>query len=448
MIEYYTRFCYYANNFKKLSKNVQTTKNNNALSIAHGIKINSYQFSLQLIQVFLVGLTIGMTRVVIPGLAESEFGLKKGSFFILASFVIVFGLVKAIMNLLAGKLSEKHGRKKILIWGWVMALPIPFILYYAPSWNWIIVATVFLGLNQGLCWSMALNSKLDMAQSSQKGLVNGLNEFSGYAAVGVAGLVAAYFVTWFGSRSGLFYFSSIVILLGIIMAMFLVKETNPWADLHHQLDLKENPNQEHTDEKTLKELFVFGSLQSKPLIALNQAGLVEKFTDAIVWIFLPVFFISKGLSLVNAGAIIAIYGVVWGASQLITGPLSDKIGRKGLIVFGMWFCGLGVALIPMTDSVSLWSLEMAFIGFGMAMVYPNLGASVGDFAPVKYRASLIGVYRFWRDFGYAIGALIMGLMAQMSQNLIAPFWFVAIAMFVSGLWVQIVLPKKYIHKKS
>ncbi len=425
---------------------MQKSKYNTTQSMAHGIKVNSYQFSLQLVQVFLVGLTIGMTRVVIPGLAESEFGLKKGSFFILASFVIVFGLVKAIMNLLAGKLSEKHGRKSILILGWILALPIPLILFYAPSWNWIIVATVFLGLNQGLCWSMALNSKLDMAKSSQKGLVNGLNEFSGYAAVGVAGLITAYFVTWFGSRSGLLYFSSVVIVLGLVMAMFLVKETNPWADLHHQLDLKDNPNQDSSDDKTLKQLFIFGSLQSQPLIALNQAGLVEKFTDAIVWIFLPVFFISKGLSLVNAGAIIAIYGVVWGASQLITGPLSDKIGRKGLIVFGMWFCGLGVALIPMTDRVSFWSLEMAFIGFGMAMVYPNLGAAVGDFAPVKYRASLIGVYRFWRDFGYAIGALVMGLMAQMSQNLIAPFWFVAIAMFVSGLWVQIVLPKKHIQK--
>ena len=417
-------------------------RNNHVMSLTHGIKVNSYQFSLQLIQVFLVGLTIGMTRVVIPGLAESEFGLKKGSFFILASFVIVFGLVKAIMNLSAGKLSENHGRKSILIWGWVLALPIPIILFYAPSWNWIIVATVFLGLNQGLCWSMALNSKLDMAKSSQKGLVNGLNEFSGYAAVGVAGLATAYFVTWFGSRSGLLYFSTIVILLGLVMALFMVKETNPWADLHHQLNLKENPDQARTDNKTLKDLFIFGSLQSKPLIALNQAGLVEKFTDAIVWIFLPVFFISQGLSLVKAGAIIAIYGVVWGASQLITGPLSDKIGRKGLIVFGMWFCGLGVGLIPLTESVSLWSLEMAFIGLGMAMLYPNLGASVGDFAPVKYRASLIGVYRFWRDFGYAIGALIMGLMAQMSQNLIAPFWFVAIAMFVSGLWVQVVLPKR------
>ncbi|MBL4659004.1 MAG: MFS transporter [Alcanivoracaceae bacterium] len=411
--------------------------------IQHGIRNNQVQFSLHLIQVFLVGLTIGMTRVVIPGLAETEFGLSAQSFFLLTSFVIVFGMVKAIMNLLAGKLSDSYGRKSILVSGWLIALPIPFILLYAPSWNWIILATVFLGLNQGLCWSMALNSKLDLAKSTQKGLVNGLNEFAGYAAVGIAGLVTAYFVTWFGSRIGLFYFSLTVISLGLILSKFTIIETAPWAKLHHHEAVKNKPKDQQSNEtKTLAQLFKLGSLESRPLIALNQAGLVEKFTDAIVWIFLPVYFISQGLKLVEAGAIIAIYGIVWGGSQLITGPLSDKIGRKGLIVWGMWFCGLGVLSIPLSNGVTLWSLETAFIGIGMAMVYPNLGAAVGDFAPAQYQASLIGVYRFWRDSGYAFGALVMGLMAQWSQNLLMPFWFVASAMLISGLWVQIWLPKE------
>lgn len=347
------------------------------------------------------------------------------------------------MNLLAGKLSDSYGRRVVLIWGWIVALPIPLILYFAPSWNWIIVATVFLGLNQGLCWSMALNSKLDLAKSSQKGLVNGLNEFAGYAAVGVAGVITAYFVSWFGNKMGLLVFSSVVIVLGLILAKFSIQDTHDWAKLHHQLDKKsDSNNHSHRDNMTLLELFKLGSIQSKPLIALNQAGLIEKFTDAIIWIFLPVYFISKGLNLIQAGAIIAIYGVVWGASQLITGPLSDKIGRKGLIVWGMFICGLGVILIPFTQDVLYWSMETAFIGFGMAMVYPNLGAAVGDFSPAQYRASLIGVYRFWRDLGYAVGALIMGLMAQISQDLLMPFWFVAIAMFVSGLWVQLWLPSK------
>jgi len=409
------------------------------LDIEHGIRNNRQQFTLHLTQIFLVGLTIGMTRIVIPGLAKTEFGLADQAFFLLASFVVVFGIVKAIMNLFAGKLSEQYGRKNILIFGWLIALPIPFLLLYAPSWNWIILTTVLLGFNQGLCWSMALNSKLDLAKTSQKGLVNGVNEFSGYAAVGIAGLLTAYVVNWFGVREGLFYFSLSVILLGLFMAIFFIVETLPWSKLHHQ---NEPIADDKNESKSLSQLFKFATLQNRPLIALNQAGLVEKFTDSIVWIFLPVYFLAQGISLIQAGAIIAIYGVVWGASQLITGPLSDKIGRKALIVWGMWICGAGIMLIPLSQGVFVWSLEAGLIGVGMAMLYPNLGAAVGDFAPSQYRASLIGVYRFWRDSGYAIGALVMGLMAQLSQDLLMPFWFVGIAMFISGMWVQFWLPRK------
>ena len=412
--------------------------NNNTITL--GIKVNSRQFSLHLLQIFLVGLTIGMTRIVIPGLAENEFGLADEAFFLLASFVVVFGIVKAVMNLFAGKLSEQYGRKTILIWGWVIALPIPFLLLYAPSWNWIIFTTVLLGFNQGLCWSMALNSKLDLAKSTQKGLVNGVNEFSGYAAVGIAGLFTAYMVDWYGVRDGLFYFSFSVIVAGLTLAIFAIKETLPWAELHHQNEVNTAIDSD-SEQKSLSQLFILASLQNKPLIALNQAGLVEKFTDAIVWIFLPVYYLSQGLSLIEAGAIIAIYGVVWGAMQLVTGPLSDKIGRKALIVWGMWFCGAGVIAIPLTHGIAFWSVESIVIGIGMAMLYPNLGAAVGDFAPSQYRASLIGIYRFWRDSGYAVGALVMGLMAQWSQSLIMPFWFVSIAMFLSGLLVLLWLPK-------
>ncbi len=408
-----------------------------------GIRTNIKQISLQLVQIFLVGLTIGMTRIVIPGLAESEFGLADQAFFLLASFVVVFGFIKAVMNLLAGKLSEHYGRKKILLSGWIIALPIPFMLLYAPSWNWIIAATVLLGFNQGLCWSMALNSKLDLAKTSQKGLVNGINEFSGYAAVGLAGLATAYIVSYFGAREGLFYFSLTVISLGLFLALFTIKETLPWAKLHH-LENKSDTDKtiSHHKGRSLSQLFRYASIEYKPLIALNQAGLVEKFTDAIVWIFFPVYFTSRGLELIEAGAIIAIYGVVWGASQLVTGPLSDKIGRRGLIVWGMWFCGIGVVLIPLTETVFYWSLESALTGLGMAMVYPNLGAAVGDFAPVSERASLIGVYRFWRDLGYAIGALVMGLMAQWTADLLLPFWFVGASMFLSGLWLYAWMPEK------
>jgi MFS family permease len=183
-------------------------------------------------------------------------------------------------------------------------------------------------------------------------------------------------------------------------------------------------------------------LQHAPLVALNQAGLVEKFTDALVWIFLPVFFLSQNLTLIEASSIIAIYGVVWGASQLVTGPLSDKIGRKGLIVWGMWLCGMSVLSIPLTHTVWLWSVESAVIGLGMAMLYPNLGAAVGDVTQPAQRASIMGIYRFWRDLGYAIGALLMGILAQWSQDMLMPFWLVGASMLLSGLWVQISLHQR------
>lgn len=408
-------------------------------TIALGIRINSKQISLQILQIFLVGLTVGMTRVVIPGMAESDFGLAANSFVLLSSFVVVFGVVKAIMNLLAGRLSEQHGRKRVLIAGWLVALPIPFILYWAPSWNWVILATVLLGFNQGLAWSMALNSKLDLAKPSQKGLVNGLNEFAGYVAVGLAGVLTALIVELMGARVGLLVFSTIVIGSSLFLAIFTVTETLPWAALHHQDSTAAKVT---SNDTSLRQLFRFASLQNKPLIALNQAGLVEKFTDALIWIFLPVFFIQQGLSLVQAGSIIAVYGITWGALQLITGPLSDRIGRKGLIVWGMILCGVSVFAFPLTSSVGLWMLESALTGIGMAMLYPNLGAAVGDFSPPRSRATLVGIYRFWRDSGYAFGALAMGLLAQLSNSMTIPFLFVGVSMLLSAFWLHIWVPKK------
>jgi len=401
--------------------------------LQHGIKINRLQVIMQLIQVFLVGLTIGMTRTVIPGLADTEFGLGGQQFLLLTSFVVVFGSVKAVMNLLAGRFSDHYGRKKVLIAGWLIAIPIPFMILYAPSWNWIVAATLLLGINQGLCWSMTINSKLDLARLDQKGLVNGINEFSGYAAVAIAGVITAYFVEVMGAREGLFVFGGVVIMLGLILAIFSVRETIPWAEAHH----KDAPA---TEPQSLGKLFIQASWHDKTLLALNQAGLVEKFTDALVWIFLPVYFLSQGLSLLEGSAIISVYAMVWGGSQLITGPLSDKIGRKILIVGGMWICGFGVFIIPHTHSVILWTLEAGMIGVGMAMLYPTLGAAVADFSPAKQRGTLLGVYRFWRDFGYAVGALTMGLVAQWTQALTSPFWLASAAMMLSGLFVLLVVP--------
>lgn len=400
----------------------------------HGIRANLNQFIHQLLQVFLVGATVGMTRTVLPVLAESDFGLAANSFLALSTFVVVFGIVKALLNLVAGRLADHWGRRRVLIAGWVAALPIPFLILYGQSWGWIIVATVFLGINQGLSWSMALNSKLDLTHAQQRGLVNGFNEFAGYGGVALAGMLSAMTAHTLGARDGLFVFALGVILLALVTAIVAVRETQPWA-LAHQANAAPSAH----DGAGLGRLFRFASLENRSLMALNQAGLVEKFTDAIVWLFFPIYFVNQGESLVAAGSLVAIYGLVWGGGQLITGPLSDRISRKLLIVLGMWLCGAGVLAVGLSTSVAAWSAELTLIGIGMAMLYPTLGASVADHAPPAQRASILGIYRFWRDFGYAVGGLGLGLVAQLTGGLILPFWFVALAMLLSGGWLMFAL---------
>ncbi|CAN8141354.1 MFS transporter [uncultured Thiomicrorhabdus sp.] len=407
----------------------------NANAVENGIRANLSQFSHQLLQVFLVGAMVGLTRTVLPGLAEQDFGLGQQQFVLLTAFVVVFGVIKALMNLFAGKLADKHGRKRILTLGWLVAIPIPFLFYFAQNWYWILLATLFLGLNQGLSWSMALNSKLDLAKPSQRGLVNGLNEFSGYAAVGLAGLLAAWVAELLGAHQALALLATLILLSGLYLAHFHVQETTPWA--HAQVLTKSSPS-----AQSFRKLFLFATLKHPPLIALNQAGLVEKFVDALIWLLLPIYLLNQNLDLVEASAIIAIYGMVWGASQLITGPLSDKIGRKFLIVGGMWLCAASVWALLQSDSAWLWILLAAFIGFGMAMLYPTLGAAVADHCEMHERASILGIYRFWRDFGYALGALLLGLVAQYTGQLEKAFIVVAVAMGLSGLWVALILPNR------
>lgn len=402
----------------------------------HGIRPNMLQFSLQLLQVFLVGSLVGMTRTVLPKLAESDFGLAATSFMALATFVAVFGVVKAGLNLAAGSLSDRWGRRRVLIRGWLSALPVPFLILYGPSWGWIILATVFLGINQGLSWSMALNSKLDLTHARQRGLVNGFNEFAGYGGVALAGIFSAVVVEAYGARLGLFLFSTAVIVSALVIAQILVRETRPWALLHLG-DASTAP-----EPMAMRRLFGYASWGNRSLFALNQAGLVEKFTDAIVWLFFPVYFLANGMSLVASGGLVAVYGLVWGGGQLVTGPLSDRISRKLMIVVGMWLCGAGVLAVGVTTTPWLWVAELTVIGAGMAMLYPTLGASVADHADPAQRAGILGIYRFWRDLGYALGGLGLGLVAQLSGGITLPFWFVGVSMFLSGLylWVRLAAP--------
>ncbi|MBN8772299.1 MAG: MFS transporter, partial [Thiobacillus sp.] len=346
------------------------------------------------------------------------------------------------LNFVAGRLSEHLGRKKVLFIGWLVAVPMPFMILYAPNWNWIVAATVLLGVNQGLTWSMTQTSKLDLTSASQRGLTIGLNEFSGYFGVAVAGIVTGYMATAFGPREGLMLFGLSVILLAGLLTLLWVKDTLPWAQAEgkkHAAGQMTGPKPRYpaniADQPGTWDVFTLMSWRDARMASISQAGLVEKFVDALVWVFFPVYLHQRGLSLPGIGWVVGIYGFVWGMSQFFTGHLSDRVGRKQPIVWGMWLCGAGVALVMLGEGKLWWSFAAAVMGFGMALLYPTLSAAVSDIAHPNWRGSAIGIYRFWRDLGYGIGALLLGAVAALFGGIESGFWFTAAAMFVSGLIV-------------
>ena len=411
--------------------------------LAHGIAENRAQFTHQLVQVLLVGFAIGMMRTVVPALAESEFGVARGSFLLLTAFVVAFGVVKGVLNFIAGRLSERVGRKRVLLLGWIAALPIPVMIYLAPNWGWIVAATVLLGINQGLAWSMTQTAKLDITRPDERGLTIGLNEFSGYVGVALAGIITGYAATALGPRLGLLVFGLAVVAAALVLTLVWVRDTLPWAKAEAARHAGQAPGSLRPryprgvyENPTAWEIFALVSWRDRRFGAISQAGLVEKFVDALIWVILPVFLFQRGVSLPGIGWVVGVYGFVWGGSQLLTGRLSDHVGRKWPNVIGMAVCGAGVALVPLGQGVLWWSFAAGVAGFGMALLYPNLSAAVADISPPSWRGSAIGIYRFWRDLGYAIGALGLGVAARFAGALDAAFWFVAVSMAVSGflLW--------------
>lgn len=412
-----------------------------------GLARNRAAFAEQLLQVFFVGLTIGMQRTVLPVLAESEFGVARGSMLALFGFVISFGLVKAAMNFVSGRLSERFGRKPVLIAGWLVALPIPFIILLAPSWGWIVAANVLLGLNQGACWSMTVTAKLDIVKGGERGLATGLNEFAGYGGVAIAGLATGYLASGFDPRMSLFAFGLAVILAALAAAALRYTETVGFARAeaarHEAAVAAEDPSRAgyvaHEGAPSSARIFALVSWRHQGFQAISQAGLVEKFVDAAMWVLVPVFLAARGASLVEIGWITGIYGMVWGASQLWTGPLSDRIGRKVPIVAGFALAGLGTLAFPHLSGLVAWGTAAAVTGVGMALLYPTLIAAMGDLAHPAWRGTALGVYRFWRDLGYAVGAVALGLVADATGRLEAGFWLTGLAMLGSGTWVAVAM---------
>ena len=387
--------------------------------------------------VFFVGITVGLERNVVPVLAKDEFAIASTS--VILSFVVSFGFVKALLNLYGGYLSESWGRKPLLTIGWLVAVPIPLIIIWAPNWWWIVFANLLMGVNQGLAWSMTVTSKMDLVGARWRGLATGINEFAGYSGVATGALVTGYLAAAYGLRPTPFYFGLAVILAALGITVFLARDTLHYA--HAEADLQDARRSDASATPALQspgdkapsflDIFKLTSWRDPAMFAASQAGLIHKFTDALVWVSFPLFFTAQGLDVKQIGLIIGVYGFTWGILQLGTGLLTDKIGRKWPIVVGLLVCGGGVWLTVVVSGMDMWIGTAGAIGVGMALLYPSLLAVIGDVAHPRWRGTSLGVYRMWRDSGYAFGALLIGVMSDL-LGFKSGFYFTAVAMFVSS----------------
>ncbi|NUT46001.1 MAG: MFS transporter [Saccharothrix sp.] len=397
------------------------------VSLELGLRANLAQFSLLVAVNALVGGVLGQERAVLPLLAEDEFGLT-GYTFVL-TYVVAFGLTKAATNYFAGTWSDRFGRRPVLLAGWLVAIPVPLLLIWAPSWGWVVAANVLLGVNQGLTWSTTVIMKIDLAGPSRRGLAMGLNEAAGYLAVAVTALATGYLAARHGLRPAPFLLGLSYVVIGVGLAAFVVRETREHARLeaaqHTAADVPGN-----------REIFTRTSLREPALSAASQAGLVNNLNDGLAWGLFPILFATAGLSVARIGVLAAVYPAVWGLGQLVTGPLSDRWGRKHLITAGMLVQAAALALVAAAETFTSWLIAAVLLGAGTAMVYPTLLAVIGDVAHPAWRARAVGVYRLWRDGGFAVGALLGGVVADL-WGLRAAVWVVAALTALSGIVVSV-----------
>jgi MFS family permease len=388
---------------------------------------------------------VGQERSLLSLLATQVFGLAAVSAAL--TYVVAFGLTKAATNFLAGALSDRYGRKPVLVAGWLVGLPVPLLIIWAPTWGWIIVANVLLGINQGLCWSTTVIMKIDLAGPRRRGLAMGLNEAAGYLAVAVTAYLTGLIAARAGLRPEPFYLGLAYAGLGLGLSALLVRETRGHARLEAQLADADRSASEDTapdmgvgsagvERPSTREVFVRTSLREPALSACSQAGLVNNLNDGLAWGLLPLLFVRGGLPVAQVGLLAALYPAVWGLGQLLTGPLSDRLGRKPLITGGMLLQALALAGTAMAGSFAPWAASAVLLGIGTAMVYPTLLAAIGDVAHPSWRATAVGVYRLWRDAGFAVGALLAGLVADLA-GLEAAVWVVAVLTAASGLVVAV-----------
>jgi len=397
-----------------------------------GLRENLAQFALLVGVNALVGGMIGQERTVLPLLAEREFGLTK--FTAALTFIAAFGAVKAATNFFAGTLSDRYGRKPVLIAGWLFALPVPLLLMWAPSWSWVIVANVLLGVNQGLAWSTTVIMKIDLVGPERRGFAMGFNEAAGYGAVAVTALATGYIAEHAGLRPEPFYLGLAFAGLGLGLSSLFVRETRDHA--RHEAAAHVARHARDNDPVSTGQVFKRTSFSEKALSSCSQAGLVNNLNDGLAWGLFPIAFANAGLSVGRIGILAALYPAVWGLGQLITGGLSDRIGRKPLIVGGMLTQAAAIAWIAATTGFAPWALGAVTLGAGTAMVYPTLLAAIGDVAHPSWRARSVGIYRLWRDGGFAVGALLAGILAD-AISIEAAIWAVAALTAASGLLVLV-----------
>jgi MFS family permease len=401
-----------------------------AANVRLGLAENLPQFLMLMIVNAMVGGMVGLERTVVPLIGAEEFRIASTT--LIASFIVSFGVVKAFTNLVTGHLADLYGRKRLLILGWLVALPVPFIIMWAPAWSWIIVANALLGVSQGLTWSTTVIMKIDLVGPKSRGLAVGLNEFTGYVALAATAFVSGYIAQRHGLRPAPFYLGIAYGIVGLALSVLLVRDTRD----HVQL---ETANHAAVPQSlSFRQVFGRTTYGDRNLFAASQAGLVNNLNDGMSWGIFPLYFAAFGLSIERIGILKAAYPAVWSILQTITGPLSDRWGRKGLIVAGMWVQAIGLAVTALSGAFTGWLIGSLLLGVGTAMVYPALLAVVSDVAHPSWRARALSVYRFWRDLGYAIGAVSAGLIADffgLRWAIVA----VAVVTFLSGTVVGVVM---------
>jgi MFS family permease len=395
-----------------------------------GLRENLGQFSLLVVVNAFVGAMVGMERTLLPPIAEHEFHLVART--AVLSFIVVFGVTKAVTNYLAGRLSDRFGRKHVLVGGWLVAAPVPFLLMWAPTWSWVLFANGLLGVSQGLTWSTTVIMKIDLAGPERRGLAMGWNEFAGYFAVAGSALATGFVAARYGLRPQPFYLGVGFVVLGTLLSVLVVRETKHHVAAEARLQGAPPPG----GMPTQREIFWRTSLRDRNLSSVSQAGLVNNLNDGMAWGLFPLFFAAAGMDLGQIGTLAAIYPATWGLAQLFTGASSDRVGRKWLIAAGMWLQAIGIAVVVASAGFAGFAVGAAVLGVGTAMVYPTLLAAIGDVAHPAWRASSVGVYRLWRDLGYAIGAVLAGVTAD-ALGLPAAMWLIAALTAASGVVVAV-----------